>query len=104
MIRTSLVALVMLAAAGCSEPPSEQIAAPAEPVGAAPRNADEATAQNTCGAAAYHAVIGTPASALDVQPGARLIRPETAVTDDFVPERLNFIVNAEGLVTDLRCH
>lgn len=80
--------------AACAEPQSETM--PATP--------DEATARDTCGAAAYRASIGRNASELDVQPGARVIAPDSEATLDFVPDRLNFIVDANGVVTELRCY
>lgn len=104
MIRTVLAALMLLGAAACSPPAQNEAAAPPAAVGPAPRDANEATAQDTCGASAHHDAIGTQASALGEQPGARIIRPDTMVTEDFRPDRLNFLVNAEGVVTDVRCY
>lgn len=103
MIRGSLAVLLLFAAA-CTPPAPEAPATDQTAVGPAPRNADEATAQDTCGAAVYASYIGRPSSELDVRHGARVIAPDTVVTDDFVSERINFIVNAEGVVTDIRCY
>lgn len=107
MIRASVFALALLAAA-CT-PPAEDKAAeePAqEPVAAAPQTREEATAQDTCGAAAYRAMIGTPlaAASFPATPNIRVIQPDTMVTQDFRADRLNVIVDANGNITALECY
>lgn len=74
---------------------------------AAPTNAVEATAQDTCGAAAHQALIGTPASGIDLATfpaGTRIVTPETMVTQDFVPTRLNITTGTDGNVASLNCY
>lgn len=74
---------------------------------AAPTNAAEATAQDTCGAAAHQALIGTQASAIDLATlpaGTRIVTPETMVTQDFVPTRLNITTGTDGNVASLNCY
>jgi len=71
---------------------------------AAPPNADEATRRDTCGARRFRDRIGQPVSAVEVPYGARVIGPETAVTDDFRPARLNIITDASGVITALQCY
>jgi hypothetical protein len=71
---------------------------------AAPQNADDATARNTCGARAFRDRIGTPVADMQVPAGARVIAPGTAVTDDFRSNRLNIITDADGVITALQCY
>ena len=74
---------------------------------AAPMNAAEATAQDTCGAAAHQALIGTPANNIDLATlpaGTRIVTPETMVTQDFVPTRLNITTGTDGNVASLNCY
>src|SRR5262245_42350254 len=104
MIRASLFAFALLAAA-CTPPASET--PPAEPAAeapAAPTNAAEATAADTCGASQYQALIGTPASAIDLSTypaGTRIVTPETMVTQDFRADRLNITTGTDGNVASL---
>jgi hypothetical protein len=108
MIRAGFFALTLLAAA-CTPPASEDKAAeePAqEPVAAAPTTREEATAQDTCGAAAYRAMIGTSiaAASFPATPQIRIIMPDSVVTQDFRADRLNVIVDASGNITALECY
>ncbi|HYD73322.1 MAG TPA: I78 family peptidase inhibitor [Candidatus Binatia bacterium] len=106
MIRASLIAVSLLAAA-CTPPAEEKAEEPAqEPVAAAPTTREEATAQDTCGAVAYRAMIGTPiaAASFPATPDIRVIMPDTPVTMDFRAERLNVIVDASGNITALECY
>ena len=74
---------------------------------AAPTNAAEATAQDTCSAAAHAALVATPASAINLATlpaGTRIVTPETMVTQDFVPTRLNVTTGTDGNVASLNCY
>jgi hypothetical protein len=108
MIRASLFALALFATA-CA-PPAAETPPPAEPAAeapAGPTNAAEATAADTCGAAAHQALIGTPASGIDLATlpqGTRIVTPETMVTQDFVPTRLNVTTGTDGNVASLNCY
>ncbi len=97
-----------LAACGQTTTPATTPETPAaEAPAATPTNAAEATAQDTCGAAAHQALIGTPASAIDLSTfpaGTRIITPETMVTQDFVPTRLNITTGTDGNVASLNCY
>jgi hypothetical protein len=105
-MRAILISLVLLAAcspaqAPPSDPPAPSIAA------AAPTNAAEATAQDTCGASRFQALIGTQASAIDqstLPAGSRVITPDMMVTQDFRADRLNVTVGTDGLVASLNCY
>ncbi|WP_156767555.1 I78 family peptidase inhibitor [Candidatus Viadribacter manganicus] len=104
-----LIASCALALAACGQTttPPATIETPVAETPAAPTNAAEATAQDTCGAAAHQALIGTPASAIDLATlpaGARIVTPETMVTQDFVATRLNITTNTDGNVASLNCY
>lgn len=105
MIRASLIAVSLLAAA-CTPPAEDKAEEPAqEPVAAAPTTREEATAQDTCGAAQYRAMIGTPiaAASFPATPNIRVITPDMMITQDFSAERLNVIVGTDGNISSLEC-
>jgi hypothetical protein len=100
-----LFALALLGVAACSqgaappEPPGEQAA-----VG--PQTAEEATAQDACGASRFQHLVGVLASEIDqrtLPDGTRVITPDMMVTQDFRPERLNVITGTDGRVSSLSC-
>jgi len=96
-----------LAACGQTTNPATTETPVAEAPAAAPTNAAEATAQDTCGAAAHQALIGTPASAIDLSTlpaGTRVLTPDMMVTQDFRADRLNVITGTDGLVGSLSCY
>lgn len=106
----SLAALAAIAACGPTTTPADTetpvAETPAPPI-AAPTNAAEATAQDACGAAAFQALVGTPASGINqasLPAGARVIMPNTMVTQDFNPARLNITVDANGNVASVSCY
>jgi len=103
MIRASLAALALLATA-CAPPVSDT--PKGDPYEAGPQTREEATAQDTCGAAGYRGMIGTPlaAATFPATPNIRVIQPDSAVTEDFRPDRLNVIVDANGVITALECY
>lgn len=106
MVRTSVFALALLAAA-CTPPTADKGDEPTtDPVAAGPQTREEATAQDTCGAAAYSAMIGTSiaAASFPATPNIRVIMPDSMVTQDFRPDRLNVIVDASGTITSLECY
>ena len=104
MIRASLFALALLTAAcGQTTTPAEPTP---DPVAAAPQTREEATAQDTCGAAAYASMVGSNVAAITLPAGLnhRIIAPDTPVTMDFSAERINFITDANGLITSVECY
>jgi hypothetical protein len=106
MIRAGFFALTLLAAA-CTPPSGEKADEPAQdPVAAAPQTREEATAEDTCGAAAYRAMIGTSiaAASFPATPNIRVIMPDSVVTQDFSAQRLNVIVDASGNISALECY
>lgn len=95
MIRAAL-AILVLSVAACAQTP------PASP----PQTAEDATAQDTCGAARFASLVGSPATQIDratLPARTRIITPDMMVTQDFSPERLNIIVGTDGRVGSLRC-
>jgi hypothetical protein len=115
-MKTALVALFAGAALMACSPSNEPTpaAAPTTPE-PAPAPAPEPTPQapgsdpavtDTCGMAQYAALVGKPATDPGVPaegPNVRHIRPGTQVTMDFRADRLNIDINAEGVITGLRC-
>lgn len=103
----SLAALGALAACGPTTTPAQTEAPAAEAPVAAPANAAEATAQDTCGAAAFRHLVGTPAAGIDeasLPAGTRIVTPTTMVTQDFNPARLNVVTDANGNVASVSCY
>ena len=92
----ALVVVAGLLMSGCTTPPASS----------PPQNAEEATAQDTCGLSRFQHLIGTDASAIDrstLPPRTRIITPDMMVTMDFSAERLNIMVGTDGKVGSLRC-
>jgi hypothetical protein len=61
---------------------------------------------DACNIAQYTALIGKPATDPAVPPASpdvRHIRPDTQVTMDHRPDRLNIDINADGIITAFRC-
>jgi hypothetical protein len=61
---------------------------------------------DTCNMAQYASIVGQPATDPAVPAAGatvRHIRPDTQVTMDFQPTRLNIEINADGVITGVRC-
>ena len=61
---------------------------------------------NQCGALDLQFLVGGPASALDTMrfnKPVRVIYPDTAVTMDYNPDRLNFEVDRTGRISRVNC-
>ncbi len=61
---------------------------------------------DTCGAAAYGTLIGQDATALErvlLLGPVRVIRPNDAVTMDFLPARINFIIGEDETIQRINC-
>jgi hypothetical protein len=113
MMRWGMAALALMSAAACApQAPTywelERMGSEYQRQGRSPIAAaatpEEATRRDSCAARAYREQIGTDASAQEWPAGARVIGPETAVTDDFRPSRLNIITDANGVITALECY
>lgn len=59
---------------------------------------------DTCGAGVHAERVGTPVADMEVPAGARVIRPDSIVTQDFRQDRLNIQVDAQGTITGFRCY
>lgn len=108
MIRASIFAFALLAAActppASDTPPEQPAAQPA--ASEAPDTREEATAEDTCGAGQYRALIGTniAAASFPADANIRVIPPNSPVTMDFNAERLNVLLDANGVITSLECY
>jgi hypothetical protein len=59
---------------------------------------------DTCGSAPWQARAGQPVALFpDIPPGARVIRPGDAVTEDFSPTRLNIDLDDAGRILRAWC-
>jgi hypothetical protein len=83
-------------------PPDQPMPPAAEP--SAPQPIDPTA--DTCNMAQYASIVGMPATDAAVPPAGatvRHIRPDTQVTMDYSPTRLNIDINADGVITGVRC-
>lgn len=59
-----------------------------------------------CGAGGYRSLVGRDRSVADelmtVQP-KRVYGPDEAVTQDYRPDRINFVIGADGTIAEVRC-
>jgi hypothetical protein len=105
----SACALALMAACSTGLLPQQQPAATAaaDDVAPAPVTPNPATAgEDSCGMAAYAALVGQPATAIDrasLPANARVVAPNMMVTQDYRPDRLNIHVSTAGRVSSLRC-
>ncbi len=89
---STLAAATLMA---CATPPAPDTALVNPPPG-----------KDTCNAAQYAGLIGKPVTDPAVPAPSRQvrhIRPDSVVTMDFSPTRLNIDVDARGVITGLRC-
>jgi len=62
--------------------------------------------EDTCGAGQFETLLGEPAADHDLStPGRpqRILPPNTIITQDYRPERLNIDLDAAGRITRLWC-
>lgn len=88
-------------------PSSDPTTPPTDPA-ASPPPTDSAALppEDACNVAQYASLVGRPATDADVpaaSPAVRHIRPDTQVTMDYRPDRLNIDINADGVITGFRC-
>ncbi|MDX2236331.1 MAG: I78 family peptidase inhibitor [Hyphomonadaceae bacterium] len=107
MVSACALALVAACSTGLLPPLQQETAAPADDVAPAPVTPNPASgAEDTCNAAAFAALVGQPESAIDraaLPAGARVIAPNSMVTQDYRPDRLNIYVSTTGRVSSMRC-
>ena len=61
---------------------------------------------DTCNAAAYAGLIGQRDTALErvlILAPVRVVRPNTAVTMDFLADRINFIIDEANTIARIQC-
>jgi hypothetical protein len=61
---------------------------------------------DTCGAAGFQGLVGQTAEIarmLELDRPLRIIPPDSMVTMDFRPDRINFEIDAEGRIAVVRC-
>ncbi|WP_298437313.1 I78 family peptidase inhibitor [uncultured Jannaschia sp.] len=65
----------------------------------------EAESDDPCRAGEYGALVGANIAAVSLPADLnhRVVGPDTAVTMDFVPDRLNVLVDRQGRIFGLRC-
>jgi hypothetical protein len=104
-MRALLIAAAALTLVACGPTTTSAPDPDAAPVAAAPTTRAEATAQDTCGASGYRSLIGSNVAAVTIPAGLnhRIIGPDTPVTMDFSAERINFMTDANGLITAVEC-
>lgn len=98
MIRLALATALMLTATACATAPAP-----------APDNGPilPSVADDTCNARQYAAQLGQPATSASVPPAGphvRHIHPDSAVTMDLSPQRLNVMIDGAGKVYAFRCY
>ncbi|MBC7769925.1 MAG: hypothetical protein H7124_14170 [Phycisphaerales bacterium] len=106
-MRVLIFAAALAALAACGQTTdSADTPAGETPAVTGPQTAEEATAQDTCGAAQYRAMVGSQLAAVTFpsDAGIRIIQPDTMVTQDFRADRLNVVVDASGVITGLECY
>lgn len=62
-------------------------------------------AQDSCGAAEYQDLTGASLAAIRLPriPNARYIAPETVVTKDYDPERVNIYIDEDRVIARIIC-
>lgn len=105
-MRALMFTAALLALAACGQaptPPADETPAAETPAVTGPQTAQEATAQDICGASAYRSLVGTSIAAVTLPEGIRVIAPDTMVTEDFRPDRVNIRTDANGVITSVEC-
>lgn len=86
--------------------PGPEAAAPVTPEAAPPVVDPTNPPEDACGAAQYAALVGKPITEPGVPaegPQVRYIRPNTQVTMDYSPQRLNIDIDANEKITAFSC-
>jgi len=107
-----LAGVTLMACTPASEPapetpaaPDATASAPVDPAAAPPVDVTNPP-PDACGAAQYASLVGKPITEPGVPPegpGVRYIRPNSQVTMDFRPDRLNIHIDANEIITEFRC-
>jgi len=98
---TIIASLALLAACGVPAPP------PGAPEPAISVNNPVPTGtDNSCGGRRYGGLIGQDATVLErtlILGPVRVVRPGSVVTQELLPDRINFIIGAENRITQITC-
>ncbi len=93
---TRFLLLLPLVLSACVAGPGTAPSGPAAPP----------SAGDACGASGYSYLVGREDTALErvlIIGQVRVIRPDTAHTDDFRPERINFRIDRAGRIASVTC-
>lgn len=98
----------LMACTPASEPAPETPVMPAASTPEAPPVAETPTMppEDACKATSYAALIGKPITEPGVPaegPDVRYLRPNSQMTMDFRPDRLNIEIDASDIITGFRC-
>ncbi len=64
---------------------------------------EEPDPNDQCGASALQDRVGQPVSDFEFDEDTRIIPPNTAVTQDFLADRLNVELDENGIITRINC-
>ncbi|MGE0739700.1 MAG: I78 family peptidase inhibitor [Hyphomonadaceae bacterium] len=103
-MRVMLMTAALLVLAACGQTTASPATETPTAEAPAPQTREEATAQDTCGASQYRSLVGQQIAAVTVPEGVRTIMPDTMVTQDFRADRVNILVDAQGVITSVECY
>lgn len=90
---------VLMVMTACAPAPVEEL--PQDPIAG---SGLETRAPDTCNAASFAGLLGQPRSAAATVPEPkRVVGPGDIVTNEYVANRINIGVNADGTITELGC-
>jgi len=90
--------ILLMALAACTTP-ATQATKPVE-------NQLPTGMNDTCGAVRYHTLLDQDATALErvlILRQVRIVRPDSIVTQDYLPERMNFHINSANRIARISC-
>lgn len=97
-----ILVCALLAACSSADAPAEDAA---DDISDDATDAAEAVALSTCKGDAFSDAIGKPVSDIQAQlpDSTRVVGPDSLVTQDYRPTRLNVAIDADGLITRVSC-
>lgn len=102
---TAFAPLLLAVACGGAPVAHRPATAPATPVDASalPSGSD---IQNSCGARRYGSLLGKDVTALEkvlILGPVQVLRPGSIAAQDFLPDRINFIIGRDDTITNITC-
>ena len=102
---TALAPLLLAVACGGTPVAQGPTATPATPVDAStlPSGAD---IENSCGARRYGSLLGKDVTELEkvlILGPVQVLRPGSIAAQDFLPDRINFIIGRDNTITNITC-